>query len=76
MRAQFSRPLSTTQSALSAPQADSPFKPGQRVGHAKFGSGIVLQIEGDGAQQRAYVNFDSVGKKWLMLSMANLQSLA
>ncbi len=49
------------------------FKLGQRVSHGKFGAGIVLQIEGEGSQERAQINFEQVGIKWLMLSYANLE---
>ena len=46
---------------------------GQRVSHGKFGEGIVLNYEGQGAQARVQVNFDGPGTKWLMMSYANLQ---
>jgi DNA helicase-2/ATP-dependent DNA helicase PcrA len=46
---------------------------GQRVYHAKFGDGIVLNVEGQGAQARVQVNFDELGAKWLMMAYANLQ---
>uniref|UniRef100_UPI0006CF98C1 hypothetical protein n=1 Tax=Methylogaea oryzae TaxID=1295382 RepID=UPI0006CF98C1 len=49
-------------------------KLGQRVNHAKFGEGVVLQVEGDGAQARVQVNFRDAGTKWLMLAYANLQT--
>ncbi len=53
---------------------ESGFKLGQRVHHAKFGEGVVMQSEGAGAQARVQVNFDDTGIKWLMLAYANLQS--
>ncbi len=46
---------------------------GQRVQHAKFGEGVVLDVEGQGAQARVHVNFDAQGAKWLMMAYANLQ---
>ena len=46
---------------------------GQRVLHAKFGDGVVLNMEGQGAQARVQVNFDGIGSKWLMMEYANLQ---
>lgn len=77
MGAQVTRPRAiAVQSETAATQNDSPFKPGQRVSHVTFGPGVVLQIEGDGAQQRAYVNFTSAGKKWLVLSYAKLEALS
>jgi DNA helicase-2/ATP-dependent DNA helicase PcrA len=46
---------------------------GQNVSHAKFGSGIITDIEGAGAHARVQVNFDDAGSKWLVLAYANLQ---
>jgi DNA helicase-2/ATP-dependent DNA helicase PcrA len=51
------------------------FKLGQRVRHAKFGDGVVLSLEGQGANARVQVNFERQGTKWLMLGYANLESL-
>jgi len=48
---------------------------GQRVQHAKFGEGVVLDVEGQGAQARVHVNFDAQGAKWLMSAYANLQPI-
>jgi DNA helicase-2/ATP-dependent DNA helicase PcrA len=51
------------------------FSLGQRVAHAKFGEGVVLNYEGSGAQSRIQVNFEDLGSKWLVVSYANLQAL-
>ncbi len=48
---------------------------GQRVRHAKFGEGVVLQSEGSGDRARIEINFADVGAKWLMVGYANLQAL-
>ncbi len=48
---------------------------GSRVRHAKFGDGVVLELEGSGTHARVQVRFESQGTKWLMLSFANLESL-
>jgi DNA helicase-2/ATP-dependent DNA helicase PcrA len=48
---------------------------GQRVAHGKFGEGVVLNYEGQGANARVQVNFDAVGSKWLVLSYAKLEVL-
>jgi len=45
---------------------------GQRVRHAKFGEGVVLNYEGSGANARVQINFDDVGSKWLVMSYAKL----
>ena len=47
---------------------------GQPVMHPMFGEGVVLNIEGRGANARIEVNF-AEGSKWLVLQYANLQSL-
>jgi DNA helicase-2/ATP-dependent DNA helicase PcrA len=56
---------------------DSPtgMRLGQRVFHSKFGDGVVLNLEGQGAQARVQVNFDGLGSKWLMMAYANLQTV-
>jgi DNA helicase-2/ATP-dependent DNA helicase PcrA len=59
-------------------QDDTPagaFKLGQRVRHAKFGDGVVLSLEGQGANARIQVVFEGQGTKWLMLGYANLAAL-
>ncbi|WP_206486052.1 DNA helicase II [Thalassotalea sp. G2M2-11] len=54
---------------------DSGFKLGQNVHHQKFGEGVVLNYEGNGAQSRIQVNFAEVGSKWLVVAYANLKAL-
>ena len=48
-------------------------KIGSRVTHETFGSGRILAIDGRGENARAIVDFDSVGRKHLMLKFANLR---
>ena len=48
---------------------------GQRVRHAKFGEGVILQADGRGERTRVQVRFSSAGTKWLMLIYANLEPL-
>jgi DNA helicase-2/ATP-dependent DNA helicase PcrA len=50
----------------------SGFNLGQRVRHAKFGEGVVLNAEGQGRSARVQVNFEEVGSKWLVVAYANL----
>ncbi len=45
---------------------------GQRVSHAKFGEGVVLNLEGSGSHMRIQVNFENAGCKWLVAAYANL----
>ena len=47
-------------------------KLGQRVRHATFGAGVVVDSEGTGAHTRVQVNFEDGGQKWLVLAYANL----
>ncbi len=46
---------------------------GQRVRHKKFGDGVILNCEGQGAHARVEVNFETAGTKWLVMSYANLE---
>jgi DNA helicase-2/ATP-dependent DNA helicase PcrA len=48
------------------------FRTGQSVFHAKFGEGVVLTLEGRGADARAQINFGRHGTKWLALGVAKL----
>lgn len=48
---------------------------GQRVGHRKFGEGVVTAFEGEGARARIQVNFDTAGSKWLVAGYARLQRI-
>ena len=63
--------------ASAAAQLEEPPAPGMRLGarvrHGKFGEGVVLNVEGQGAHARVQVNFESQGTKWLMLQYANLE---
>jgi DNA helicase-2/ATP-dependent DNA helicase PcrA len=70
LRGAVTRPVSAR-----ATRDDAPFRLGQAVLHAKFGDGVVLGLEGDGASARVQVNFRDVGTKWLMLAYAKLQPL-
>jgi len=51
------------------------FRIGQAVAHARFGEGVIVNIEGSGDDARAQVNFGSHGMKWLALSVAKLEAL-
>ncbi len=51
------------------------YKLGQRVKHQKFGEGVVLQMEGSGAQERLEIHFEQIGSKWLMVNYAKLEMI-
>ncbi|MGZ5050687.1 MAG: DNA helicase II [Methylobacter sp.] len=75
MRATVSRPVAPAQPKPQSWQVEGKFKLGQRVSHAKFGEGVVLQMEGSGSQERVQINFKQVGIKWLILAYAQLDAL-
>lgn len=74
----------TQHSSQNRPQQQSNFeasnpdllKEGQRVEHQLFGIGTIIQIEGMGANKKAAVDFDNVGRKQLMLKFAKLKILS
>lgn len=49
------------------------FSVGQRVQHAKFGAGCIIDFEGQGESARVQIKFEKQGTKWLILQFANLQ---
>jgi len=46
---------------------------GESVVHAKFGEGVIVNIEGGAGAARAQINFGSAGVKVLDLSIAKLE---
>ena len=74
-KARFTRPVAQAVPSLhrERAEAETGLFVGQRVNHARFGDGIVLNLEGQGPQSRVQVNFEDAGSKWLIASMANLQ---
>ena len=76
-RVQVSRPMRPTRKAnrtslKKSADAEMGVRLGQRVRHGKFGDGVILNYEGQGAHARVEVNFETAGTKWLVLSYANL----
>ncbi|MGQ0602525.1 MAG: ATP-dependent helicase [Anaerolineales bacterium] len=55
--------------------ANSKYRTGQRVKHASFGEGIVIESRGSADDEEVTVAFEAVGIKRLVASMANLQLL-
>jgi DNA helicase-2/ATP-dependent DNA helicase PcrA len=58
-----------------AASSGSGWRLGQSVAHAKFGEGVIVNIEGSGNNARAQINFGSAGMKVLDLSIAKLDKL-
>ena len=74
-RVEVSRPVSSLSRGRSAgisAGTELGIRLGQRVRHGKFGDGVILNCEGQGAHARVEVNFETAGTKWLVLSYANL----
>ncbi|MBI3222151.1 MAG: UvrD-helicase domain-containing protein [Nitrosomonadales bacterium] len=51
------------------------WRSGQAVFHTKFGEGVIVNLEGSGADARVQVNFRKAGVKWLALEYAKLTPL-
>ncbi len=75
----FAQKTSYLQQQAIAPAARAESASGWRVGqavqHAKFGEGMILNIEGRGADMRVQVNFRKAGAKWLAIEYAKLTPL-
>jgi ATP-dependent DNA helicase UvrD/PcrA len=52
-----------------------PLKRGSRVRHPTLGSGVVLELEGEGEESRITVFFERAGKRKLVAKFANLEML-
>ena len=46
---------------------------GQNVNHLKFGRGVILSYTGKNEDLKLQINFEHYGKKWLVLSYAQLE---
>ncbi len=62
-----------TPSADFTPSDTSKLEEGMKVEHAKFGFGIVVEIDNSGTSRKAKVLFDNFGEKTLLLSFAKLK---
>ncbi len=49
------------------------WRPGDRVRHRRFGSGVILGCQGSGAQLKLVVYFDRAGRKTLVPTIAKLE---
>lgn len=74
LRASISRPLNVQRVGLgSSEKRSNAFSLGQRVRHAKFGEGTIINIENNDSQCRLQVAFDRQGIKWLVATYARLE---
>jgi DNA helicase-2/ATP-dependent DNA helicase PcrA len=61
--------------AQSFSKRDVGWRVGEAVAHAKFGEGVIVNIEGGGTNMRAHINFGRHGMKLLDLSIAKLEKI-
>ena len=62
--------------AQSFARKDAGWRIGETVSHAKFGEGVIVNIEGSGTNCRAHINFGRHGMKLLDLNIAKLERVA
>ncbi|MHB8847296.1 MAG: UvrD-helicase domain-containing protein [Burkholderiales bacterium] len=61
--------------SYSRQSAETPWRMGMNVRHAKFGTGVVINLEGRGEDLRIQINFGGThGIKWLALAYAKLEA--
>ena len=60
---------------VKSPLAASALGPGDRVRHAHWGDGVIERVAGAGDHAEAYVHFDGVGVKRLLLAWAPLDKV-
>lgn len=75
LRATVSRPVNHRRMGTPITDNDSGFALGQRVSHAKFGEGTIVNMEGSGEHCRLQVAFPGDGVKWLVAAYARLEVL-
>jgi len=66
-RIQISRPIAAGRFRVPTEELAPGVKLGARVRHKKFGEGVILKVEGQGPQANIEVNFESLGRKIMML---------
>jgi DNA helicase-2/ATP-dependent DNA helicase PcrA len=55
--------------------AGEAWRPGDRIRHRRFGTGVVLACQGRGAQLKLVVYFDRAGRKTLVPTIAKLEKV-
>ncbi|MBN3263632.1 DNA helicase II [Pectobacterium brasiliense] len=75
LRASVSRPVNHQRLGTPITENDSGYKLGQRVRHAKFGEGTIVNLEGSGEHARLQVAFQGQGIKWLVAAYARLETV-
>jgi DNA helicase-2/ATP-dependent DNA helicase PcrA len=68
----FGQPSRMASSSTRGAGGEGLWRIGQAVFHTKFGEGVIVNLEGSGADARVQVNFRKAGVKWLALEYAKL----
>src|SRR6056297_3406688 len=68
--------VAPAQASSRPPQDAGGLALGTQVRHPRFGLCTVVTIEGQGANARVQINFESAGSKWLVLGYATLEPVA
>ncbi|MCW9732080.1 DNA helicase II [Avibacterium sp. 20-15] len=55
---------------------DREWRMGQKVRHAKFGNGTIINVEGEDNNTRLQIAFQGEGIKWLIAALAKLEKLS
>ena len=63
-------PLQQTHSSIPLSKEAKELQEGDTIEHERFGRGVVTTIEMGGSDRRAFVDFESAGKKQLLLKFA------
>nr|VFJ90725.1 MAG: ATP-dependent DNA helicase UvrD [Candidatus Kentron sp. LFY] len=74
-RARSVMPPKIPKKTIPAARSTEQWSPGRQVVHPRFGKGVILSYEGEGAHARVQVNFPGVGSKWLVIRYARLQAV-
>lgn len=67
------KPVQQTSSSIPLSKEAAELQEGNIIEHERFGRGVVTSIEMSGNDRRAFVEFDSAGKKQLLLKFARFK---
>ena len=70
-----SRPRSKRAAATVVDENGQGWRPGDRVRHGRFGTGVILSCQGTGPRLKLVVFFDRAGRKTLVPTIAKLDKL-
>lgn len=65
--------IPSSSSSTSSPSTHEGLMAGQLIEHERFGVGKVIQVEGEGENRKATINFRNVGSKQLLLRFARFK---